>query len=85
MKWVLASSREEEERARWQQAACTHEHASAAQTHASTHPRLLMLPPPCSLSFHIHFYRMLKWLIAGPFVAAAVALLAYQPDPDALP
>lgn len=33
-----------------------------------------------SLSFHIHFYRLLKWLIVAPFAAAAVALLAYRPD-----
>lgn len=29
-----------------------------------------------ALSFHIHFYRLLKWLLAAPFVAAAAALLA---------
>lgn len=40
---------------------------------------------PCSLSFHIHFYRLLKWLIAGPFIAAAIALLANRPDAEALP
>ncbi|EFN59750.1 hypothetical protein CHLNCDRAFT_133373 [Chlorella variabilis] len=38
-----------------------------------------------SLSFHIHFYRLLKWLIAGPFVAAAMALLAFRADTDGLP
>ncbi|KAL4443840.1 hypothetical protein ABPG75_011577 [Micractinium tetrahymenae] len=38
-----------------------------------------------SLSFHIHFYRLLKWLIAGPFIAAGVALLAFRQDVDALP
>lgn len=39
-----------------------------------------------SLSFHIHFYRLLKWLIAAPFAAAAAALLAYTRDVgEALP
>jgi hypothetical protein len=38
-----------------------------------------------SLSFHIHFYRLLKWLIAAPFAAAALALLAYRQDAEALP
>ena len=39
-----------------------------------------------SLSFHIHFYRLLKWLIAAPFAMAAAALLAYTRDMgEALP
>ena len=29
-----------------------------------------------SLSFHIHFYRLFKWLVAAPFGACALALLA---------
>lgn len=35
-----------------------------------------------SLSFHIHFYRLLKWLVAAPFAAAAAAVLAYRPGGD---
>ena len=35
-----------------------------------------------ALSFHMHFYRLLKWLLAAPFAAAAIALLAL-PNPEA--
>ena len=35
-----------------------------------------------ALSFHMHFYRLLKWLLAAPFVAAAAAILAL-PAPGA--
>jgi len=31
-----------------------------------------------SLSFHMHYYRLLKWLVAVPFTAAALAVLALQ-------
>jgi len=31
-----------------------------------------------ALSFHIHFYRLLKWLVVGPFAFTAAALLAYN-------
>ncbi len=31
-----------------------------------------------SLSFHMHYYRLLKWLVAVPFTAAALALLGMQ-------
>lgn len=48
-------------------------------------PRLVLPRSPRSLSFHIHFYRLLKWLIAGPFIAAGVALLAFRQDVEALP
>ena len=27
------------------------------------------------LSFNVHFYKMLKWLLVGPFTAMAVVLL----------
>lgn len=40
--------------------------------------------PQCSLSFHMAFYRLLKWLIAGPFLMCALALLTVQVGP-ALP
>jgi hypothetical protein len=43
------------------------------------------LARPCSLSFHIHFYRLLKWLIAGPFLVAGLVLLAFKVDMDVLP
>ena len=29
-----------------------------------------------SLSFHMHFYRLLKWMVALPFTAAALGVLA---------
>lgn len=29
-----------------------------------------------SLSFHMHFYRLLKWMVALPFTVAALAVLA---------
>eukprot|EP00887_Chlorella_sp_A99_P003269 scaffold9.g3269.t1 len=34
-----------------------------------------------ALSFHMHFYRLLKWLLAAPFIVAALALLAL-PGPE---
>ena len=33
-----------------------------------------------SLSFHIYFYRLLKWLVAGPFVVACLVILAWNPE-----
>ena len=29
-----------------------------------------------ALSFHLHYHRLLKWLVAAPFAACAAALLA---------
>jgi hypothetical protein len=66
-------------------------HTHSCVLHLGTHPSTRVVPPrlpatpPRSLSFHIHFYRLLKWLIAGPFLAAALALLAFRADTDALP
>lgn len=37
-----------------------------------------------ALSFNIHFYRLLKWLIVVPFMGCCVALLAIKTGP-ALP
>jgi hypothetical protein len=34
-----------------------------------------------SLSFHVHFYRMLKWLVVGPFAFTAAALLTWSGAP----
>ena len=31
-----------------------------------------------SLSFHMHYYRLLKWLVAVPFTAAALAVLSMK-------
>ena len=31
-----------------------------------------------SLSFHMHYYRLLKWLLAVPFTAAALAVLGMK-------
>lgn len=31
-----------------------------------------------SLSFHMHYYRLLKWLVAVPFTAAALAVLGMK-------
>lgn len=31
-----------------------------------------------ALSFHIHFYRLLKWLVVGPFIFTAAALLTFS-------
>jgi hypothetical protein len=31
-----------------------------------------------ALSFHVHFYRLLKWLVVAPFAFTAAALLAYN-------
>ena len=32
-----------------------------------------------SLSFHMHFHRLLKWLVAVPLLGTALAVLALQP------
>jgi len=31
-------------------------------------------------SFHMHFHRLLKWIIAGPLLAMGVFVLALQPE-----
>ena len=31
-----------------------------------------------ALSFHMHFHRMLKWLLAAPFLACAAAILSLK-------
>lgn len=33
-----------------------------------------------SLSFHIHFHRLLKWILAGPFALACLVLLAQNSE-----
>lgn len=40
-----------------------------------------------ALSFHMHFYRLLKWLVALPLAFTAVALLTFkaQDETPALP
>lgn len=40
-----------------------------------------------SLAFHMHYYRLLKWILAAPFTAAAIAVLAMKLGPfnDQLP
>ena len=38
-----------------------------------------------ALSFHVHFHRLLKWLVAAPVVACALALLAAGAQDDARP
>lgn len=35
-----------------------------------------------ALSFHMHFHRLLKWLLVAPFVACAAALLSLQFEVD---
>jgi hypothetical protein len=40
--------------------------------------QMLTFADEFSLSFHIHFYRLLKWLIIGPFAFTAISLLAAQ-------
>lgn len=44
----------------------------------------LLFSDEFSLSFHIHFYRLLKWLVAAPFAAASLALLAWHPEREGL-
>ena len=38
-----------------------------------------------ALSFHVQFHRLLKWLVAAPVVACALALLAASAQDDARP
>lgn len=39
-----------------------------------------------SLSFHLNFHKLLKWLVAMPFIAMAVAVLSMRlTAPEALP
>ena len=33
-----------------------------------------------ALSFHMHFHRLLKWLVAAPFLACAAAVLSLRLD-----
>lgn len=38
-----------------------------------------------AMSFHVHFHRLLKWLVAAPVVTCALALLAASAQDDARP
>ena len=33
-----------------------------------------------ALSFHMHFHRLLKWLVAAPYLACAAAVLSLRLD-----
>ena len=35
-----------------------------------------------SVSFHVHYYRLLKWMVALPFTFMVAAVLALLPGPD---
>ena len=35
-----------------------------------------------ALSFHMHFHRLLKWLLVAPFLACAAAVLSLTFDAD---
>ena len=36
-----------------------------------------------SVSFHIHFHRLLKWMVALPFAAMTLAVIVFTPTGEA--
>lgn len=54
---------------------------STATVHLELHDRGgVVVTDDFSLSFHMHFHRLLKWILAGPFAIACLVILAQHAE-----
>ena len=64
---------------------CTHVPCPRTRSTATIHiemrdERGMTFVDDFALSFHMHFHRLLKWLLAAPFLACAAAILSVKFD-----